>query len=84
MIEIIDEEFFSFLKQLGEKEKIKIIVTADHSTPCQLKSHSADPVPFLVYESGKTAKSKQRFTEEDSMKGSIGKIYGRDVLKFVY
>ena len=85
MIEMLDKEFFSFLKQLSEKQKIRIIITADHSTPCILKSHSSDPVPFLVFEEGKEIQTKtKRFTEKDSLKGTLGKIYGKDVLKFVY
>jgi len=85
MIEMIDKDFLSFLKTLNEKEKIKIIITADHATPCSLKSHSSDPVPFLIFGEGKDNKEKaKRFTEKDSLRGSLGKIYGKDVLKFVY
>ena len=75
MIEVIDKEFFSFLR--GLKGTI-IIVTGDHSTPCSLKSHSDDPVPLLVYGRGKD--KSRRFNEKESRKGSIGKIYGKDLL----
>ncbi|MBI5148478.1 2,3-bisphosphoglycerate-independent phosphoglycerate mutase [Candidatus Pacearchaeota archaeon] len=81
MIELLDKEFFSYLKAIAEKEKIKVIITADHSTPCTLKTHSADPVPFLVY--GKDNDSTKRFNEVEAAKGSIGKIYGKNVIKFI-
>lgn len=81
MIEMLDKDFFSFLRELAEKEKIKIIITADHATPCNLKSHSSDFVPFLVY--GKDNDSTKRFTEPEALKGSIKKIYGRDVMNFI-
>ena len=29
-----------------------IVVCADHSTPCSIKDHSADPVPVLIYGDG--------------------------------
>jgi 2,3-bisphosphoglycerate-independent phosphoglycerate mutase len=79
MIEMIDEGFFSYVRKLVEKdEKLKLIVTADHSTPCVNKGHSADPVPVLSLP-GKDGKEKeQRFTEEQGMEGK--KILGRKLL----
>ena len=76
MIELIDD-FFSVLR----KEKAIAAITADHSTPCSLKAHSADPVPLLLY--GKEKDKSKRFTEKEAKKGSIGKIYGKDVLNLL-
>ncbi|PIU75872.1 phosphoglycerate mutase [Candidatus Pacearchaeota archaeon CG06_land_8_20_14_3_00_35_12] len=81
MIEILDRDFFSFLRQVAAKDKIKIVVTADHAVPCVLKAHSSDAVPILVYGLGKD--ETEHFSEKDSLRGSIGKIYGKDVMKFV-
>ncbi len=49
MIEYIDKTFFKFLASFAPPNKIKVVVTGDHSTPCKLKAHSADPVPVLFY-----------------------------------
>jgi len=49
MLEYIDKTFFKFLTSFAPPNKIKIVVTGDHSTPCKLKAHSADPVPVLFY-----------------------------------
>ena len=81
MIERLDKDFFSFLRKIAEKVRLKIIITGDHSTPCSLKAHSSDPVPFLVY--GKDNDSTKRFTEREAEKGIIRKIYGRDVIRFI-
>lgn len=75
MIEIIDKDFFSFLKNFISKEKL--IVTADHTTACKKKAHSADPVPVLVYPQEKS--SGKRFTERDGLLGK--KLLGRTLLK---
>ena len=61
MIEHIDKTLFKFLKDFAPPKKIKIVVTADHSTPSKLKAHSADPVPVLLY-NAKPPKSKGRIT----------------------
>ncbi|MEM3091895.1 MAG: alkaline phosphatase family protein [Candidatus Pacearchaeota archaeon] len=52
MLEYLDKTLFQFLREFAIQKKIKIVVTGDHSTPCKLKSHSADPVPVLFYEGG--------------------------------
>lgn len=75
MIEILDKDFFSYLKKfIGEA---KLIVTADHTTSCKKKAHTADPVPVLIYpypgESGK------RFIEKDALAGR--RLSGRNILK---
>ena len=49
MIEYVDRTLFNFLREFAPPNQIKVIVTADHSTPCKLKNHSADPVPVLFY-----------------------------------
>jgi len=49
MLEYIDKTLFKFLSRFAPPNKIKVLVTGDHSTPCRLKAHSADPVPVLFY-----------------------------------
>lgn len=78
MIEDIDRSFFGFLKRFAEKNKIRLVVTCDHSTPCNKKMHSADPVPVLVY--GGEKDETEKFCEKNAKKGSLGKIYGRDFM----
>lgn len=79
MIEYIDKHFFSFLFDFCKKNKLKIIVTGDHSTPCNLHSHSADAVPILFCD-WKEDKEKN-FSEKECSKGQLGKIFGKEVLK---
>lgn len=81
MIEYLDKNLFSFLKKFATKNKIKIVVTADHSTPCKFKSHSADPVPVLFYND--SLPKEKRFNEKESRKGTLGRILGKDLLKKV-
>ena len=76
MIEMIDYKFFSFLRKM---KNLDLIVTADHSTPCAIKAHSTDPVPVLHYHTNKD--DVQKFGESYCKKGSIGKLYGKDLLK---
>ncbi len=81
MIEMLDKEFFSFIKELNQKERIKIVITGDHATVCSVKAHTSDALPFLVVGGEKDKTS--RFNEAEAKEGEIGKIYGKDVLQFV-
>jgi len=68
----------------GLKEvEAKIIITADHSTPCVFKDHSADPVPLLIYGSGANPDVIEKFGELYCQKGGIGKIDGKDFMDLV-
>jgi len=80
MIEIIDKKLFSFLRKL-EKQGVRIIITADHSTPCKLKKHSADPVPVLLCD-WKGIEEKN-FSEKEARKGRLGKLYGKNLLSLL-
>jgi len=80
MIELIDKKFFKFLRK--KVENLELVVTGDHSSPCELKAHSADPVPLLHYGRGKND-DITRFTERMSFNGYYGKVLGKDVLQTV-
>jgi len=81
MIEYIDKTLFAFLKKFAVKKKIKVVVTGDHSTPCKLKRHSADPVPVLFYND--SPPKEKKFNEKEAKKGTLGMILGKDLLKKV-
>jgi 2,3-bisphosphoglycerate-independent phosphoglycerate mutase len=47
-IELIDKYFVQPLLDSINLEETAIIVTSDHATPWSLKSHSGDPVPWML------------------------------------
>jgi len=79
-IEEIDERFFGTLLENIDIEKVVVMISADHSTPCINKGHSDHPVPLLI--SGNKIKNdnSQRFTESDGAKGEIGLLEGAQVV----
>lgn len=68
-IELIDEKILTpvwdYLKSTGEDYKIMIL--PDHPTPLHLRTHTIDPVPFLIYSSKKKENGVQTFDEETAM-----------------
>jgi len=79
-IEAIDKFFFGkLLNKISLKDTV-LAVTADHSTPCEMKSHSADPVPFLLYDEAAEGDSLSGFGEESCRKGSLGEMMGMEIM----
>lgn len=64
-IGIIDELVLgrvkAYLEELGED--YRILICPDHPTPLLTKTHSSDPVPYLIYDSRKAVDGVETFTE---------------------
>lgn len=80
IIEAIDKYFFANLLPVLDIENTIIAVTADHSTVCAIKAHSADPVPLLVSGGNIKPDGSMSFSEKAAKLGSIGEILGRDIM----
>ena len=59
-------------------EPVAIAVLPDHPTPCAHRTHTSDPIPFLIYAPGLDADSVQTFDEESCREGAYGFIEGTE------
>ncbi len=80
IIEAIDKYFLKNLVPGLDFDEIVLTLTADHSTPCIMKAHSADPVPLLIIDSSLTPDGTDVFTERTCAGGEIGEIIGVELL----
>ena len=48
------------LKALGDH---RVLVLCDHFTPLSLRTHSSEPVPFILYDSRRPANQPRPYTE---------------------
>lgn len=53
-------------------EPVAIAILPDHPTPCAHRTHTAEPVPFLIYHSGIMPDSVQTFDEIACCDGAYG------------
>ena len=53
-------------------EPVAMAVLPDHPTPCQLRTHTAEPVPFLIWHPGITPDEVQTFDEVAARQGYYG------------
>lgn len=76
----IDKYYFGKLLPNLFPGSYVIAITADHSTPVSLKSHSDDPVPLLVEGWGVDWDGSQFFGESECEAGKLGTILGQELM----
>lgn len=77
------EKIDKAIKPLFQLKHCLIVLTADHSTPCALKSHSADDVPLTIYGENVRDDDVNRFNERDCAKGRLGHITGLNLMPII-
>ena len=67
-IELIDKKIlapvYGYLKACGDD--YQIMVLPDHPTPIRIRTHSIDPVPFMIYNSRKEENGVECFSEQSA------------------
>lgn len=70
-IEQIDQEVLGLLRaEIDGFDDLRVLLLPDHPTPLALKTHTADPVPFLIFDKNHPHPSElDAFNEEAASKG---------------
>jgi len=69
-IQRIDRDVVSRLRAF-EPGNLRLLVMPDHPTPIEIKTHIAEPVPFMLWGVGFTANGAKRFTEAEAEKTGL-------------
>ncbi|MEM2739261.1 MAG: 2,3-bisphosphoglycerate-independent phosphoglycerate mutase [Candidatus Bathyarchaeia archaeon] len=77
MIERVDDALYTIIDRI---EDCIMTLTADHSTPCSIRTHSADPVPVAIAGPDIRVDDVGRFEERLCAKGGLGRIRGLDLM----
>jgi 2,3-bisphosphoglycerate-independent phosphoglycerate mutase len=80
VIEDIDEAFFGEVLPGIRRDRTLVAVTADHSTSCIRKAHTADPVPLLVTGPDVGSDSCETFGERAARRGALGMLRGTQIV----
>jgi len=82
-IEFIDRDVIGpLLKGLEDAgEEYTIMIMPDHPTPIALKTHTADPVPFMIYRSSKEEEGIDTFTEKKAAETGLFLPNGMELVK---
>jgi len=80
VIAAIDAGFFSEVLGAVDLSSTIVAVTADHSTSCVRKAHTADPVPLVVSGGGVQSDGSTSFGERACAAGALGLLHGVEIL----
>ena len=69
-IEKIDKYFIKNLKKDIDQDDI-VVITCDHATPCEMKIHSKDKVPALIFGKYFLKDESKRFDESNAQIGNL-------------
>lgn len=72
-IEFLDERVIKVVKEQMDAsgEDYRMLVTPDHPTPIVLRTHTPDPIPFLLYDSTKQRRRIGFYNEKEAMESGI-------------
>jgi 2,3-bisphosphoglycerate-independent phosphoglycerate mutase len=74
------EEIDRILPSIFKLKPDVLVITADHSTPAVLKSHSWHPNPILLFSNYVRPDGLRRFTERNCQKGQLGRFPAKDII----
>lgn len=66
-IEYLDQRVIKVIKDELDKEEVdyRLLIMPDHPTPIKLRTHTSDPVPYLIYDSTEFIKNNCKYNEND-------------------
>lgn len=65
----------------GSGDDFRILIMPDHPTPLDTMTHSAEPVPYIIYDSRVKKNGIPSFTEKNAASAGIFVEHGPDIMK---
>lgn len=69
-IGIIDREVMGRIRAWRDDD-MRVLVMPDHPTPVELKTHTSEAVPFMLWGAGFSGNGASRFTEAEALKSGL-------------
>ena len=82
-IEYLDSRVVKYIMEETGKmdDEVAIAILPDHPTPCALKTHTRDAVPFVIYKKGIQPDSVDVYDEFAVKNGDLGLLKGNEFIK---
>lgn len=72
------------LKEVRDRYDLSVLVTCDHFTPLEKRTHTREPVPFAWYGPKVRRDSMEVFSENEALRGAVKDLKGHELLnKFI-
>ena len=81
-IEFLDDQVIRVVAEELKKrgEEFRMLIGPDHPTPISIRTHSKDPIPFMIYDSTKEMKGQKEYSEEAAKSTGLVLEHGHDLM----
>ena len=82
-IENIDSKIISVVKEQMDAsgEEYRMLILPDHPTPICMRTHTSDPVPYILYDSRRQARKIARYNEKEAAATGIYEPNGHRMME---
>ncbi len=85
-IENLDGRVIKLVKEQMDAsgEDYRMLVLPDHPTPIRVRTHTANPVPYLLYDSTKKEQHTWNYNEAEAKASGNDMAHGWDMMKYLF
>jgi len=85
-IEYLDQRVVKYIVEETAKmnEDVAIALLPDHPTPCNIRTHTQAPVPFIIYHPHAKPDDVKEYNEFSAEKGYYGLLKGNEFIKALF
>ena len=85
-IEFLDERIIRYVKEAMDVsgEDYRMLILPDHPTPIEVRTHTSEPVPYLLYDSTKKQDNDWQYSEKCAADGGIYRPLGHELIDYLF
>lgn len=85
-IENLDQRVIRPVKEKLDSagEEYRMLILPDHPTPIEVRTHTGDPVPYLLYDSTKPETHDWKYNEAQAQVSGNDMAHGWDMMKYLF
>lgn len=85
-VEYLDDKVIRVVKEQMDQSQIpyRMLIMPDHPTPIHCRTHTSDPVPYMLYDSRKTQKYSHKYNESEAKKSGNIMNHGYEIINKLF
>ena len=85
-IEYLDDRVIRIVRETLDRsdEPYRLLVLPDHPTPIRVRTHTGDPIPYLLYDSGKELRRIGAYNEREAADSGIVVANGYELIEKLF
>lgn len=85
-IEYLDERIIRYVKERMDAsgEDYRMLIMPDHPTPLRVRTHTASPVPYLLYDSTALRNERWKYNEKDGEESGNYVAEGHRMMEYFF